>query len=122
MIVMKRHRWVLFWLAMTMSLHAFVVGRVLESTFFIAAFTWGWVGIAALRNSLEAAQSMIITMTFLLVAAIVSAAMTMDPGHLGAYYSLALIPAAVANICFFFYIRFLEQQALPRYRHTAPAE
>ena len=107
---------------MTMSLHAFVVGRVLESTFFIAAFTWGWVGIAALRNSLEAAQSMIITMTFLLVAAIVSAAMTMDTSHIGAYYSLALIPAAVANICFFFYIRFLEQQALPRYRHTAPAE
>ena len=118
----ERHRWVLFWVALAMSLHAFVVGRVLESTFFIAAFTWGWVAIAALRNSLEAAQAMVITMTFLLVAAIVAAAMTMEPGHLQAYYSLALIPAAVANICFFFYIRFLEQQGRSRYRQPAPAE
>lgn len=117
-----RHRWVLFCLAMVMSFHAFVVGRVLESTFFIAAFTWGWVAIAALRGSLEAAQSMIITMTFMIVVAIVAAAMTMDPGHLRAYFSLALIPAAVANVCFFFYIRFLEQHDHPRYRHTAPAE
>ena len=118
----ERHRWVLFWLAMVMALHAFIVGRVLESTFFIAAFTWGWVAIAALRSSLEAARSMIITMTFMFVIAIVAAAMTMDPGHLRAYFSLALIPAAVANICFFFYIRFLEQHGRPRYRHTAPAE
>lgn len=118
----ERHRWVLFGLAMVMSVHAFVVGRVLESTFFIAAFTWGWVAIATLRNSLDAAQSMIITMTFLLVIAIVAAAMTMDPLHLRAYFSLALIPAAIATICFFFYIRFLEQHGQPRYRHTVPAE
>ena len=119
---LERHRWVLFSLAAVMALHAFIVGRVLESTFFIAAFTWGWVAIATLRSSLEAAQSMIITMTFMIVIAIVAAAMTMDPDHLRAYFSLALIPTAVANICFFFYIRFLEQHGRQRYRHTAPAE
>lgn len=102
-----RH-WGLFWIAAAMALHALVVGGMLQSLFFLMAFFWGWVAVAALRDKLEAAQAMAVVMTALLLAA---AGLSLQQGGGGpadvAYYTFALYPALVSWVCVFFYIRFL---------------
>lgn len=99
--------WGLFWIAAGLSVHAFVVGKLLGSTFFMMLFFWGFVAISALRGSLEAAQSMSIVMTLLLVGVTANTILNGGAsGHL-AYMTFALYPALVSWISVFFYIRFL---------------
>jgi hypothetical protein len=111
-----RH-WGLFWTAAAMALHAAVVGGLLQSLFFLMAFFWGWVAVAALKDKLEAAQAMAIVMIILLLAV---AGLSLQKGAGGpadvAYYTFALYPALVSWVCVLFYIRFLigrDQAASP---------
>lgn len=89
-----------------MATHAVVVGGLLKSLFFLMAFFWGWVAVAALRNQLEAAQAMAVVMTVLLLAL---AALSLREGAAAdvAYYTFALYPALVSWVCVFFLVRFL---------------
>lgn len=104
----KRY-WGLFWIAVVLALHAFAVGKVLGSCFFVMMFFWGWVAVHALRGTLESAQAMVITMCVMLfgtVALIVARPHYFE--HDFAYYSLALYPAMVSWISAYFYIRHLK--------------
>jgi hypothetical protein len=105
----KRY-WGLFWIASALSVHAFVVGRQLESSFFIMMFFWGFVAICAFRDALQAAQSMAIVMVILL-GALTIATFTggTSPPSL-AYTTFALYPAIVSWISVLFYIRYLRQR------------
>ena len=102
--------WGLFWIATGLSVHAFVVGKQLESSFFMMLFFWGFVAISALRGSLEIAQSMAIVMIVLFIGI---AAATLF-GHAArpslAYMTFALYPAVVSWISVFFYIRYLRKR------------
>jgi hypothetical protein len=107
-LVMQSTRyWGLFWIAAGLSVHAVLVGRQLESSFFVMLFFWGFVAFSALRGSLEAAQSMAVVMVLLLGAL---AAATLTGGAEApslAYATFALYPALVSWISVFFYIRHL---------------
>ena len=102
--------WGLFWIAAGLSAHAFVVGRQLESSFFMMMFFWGFVAISALRGSLEIAQSMAVVMVAVLVgmAAVPMLGGTAPPSL--AYTTFALYPALVSWISVFFYIRYLRRR------------
>jgi len=106
----KSRYWGLFWIAAGMSMHALVVGKLLESSFFILAFFWGFVAIAAVRGALETAQSMAVLMMALFgmlgIAAMFGGG---APGNL-AYTTFALYPALVSWISIFFYIRYLRSR------------
>lgn len=115
-----RH-WGLFWTAAAMALHAAVVGGLLQSLFFLMAFFWGWVAVAALKDKLEAAQAMAVVMIILLLAV---AGLSLQKGAGGtadvAYYTFALYPALVSWVCALFYIRFLiTKDQAPRLRGAA---
>jgi hypothetical protein len=102
--------WGLFWISTGLAAHAFVVGRQLESTFFMMMFFWGFVAVSALRGSLEIAQAMSVVMVLVL------GGMTVAPmlGHGAppslAYTTFALYPAIVSWISVFFYIRYLRRR------------
>lgn len=104
----KGRYWGLFWIAAVLSVHALVVGKLLGSSFFVMMFFWGWVAVHALRGTLEAAQTMVITvcvMLFGIVALIVAYPHYFE--HELAYYSFALYPAMVSWASAYFYIRHL---------------
>lgn len=102
--------WGLFWIAAGLAAHAFVVGRQLESSFFMMMFFWGFVAFSALRGSLEVAQSMAVVMVVVLLG--VAAAPLL--GHAAppslAYTTFALYPALVSWVSIFFYIRYLRRR------------
>lgn len=99
--------WGLFWIAAGLSLHAFVVGKLLGSSFFILLFFWGFVAISALRGSLEAAQSMAVVMIALFIG-VAGAELVGATSHTTlAYTTFALYPALVSWVSVFFYIRYL---------------
>jgi len=102
--------WGLFWIAAGLSAHAVLVGRQLESSFFVMLFFWGFVAFSALRGSLETAQSMAVAMVLLLgaLAAATLAGHTEKPSL--AYTAFALYPALVSWISVFFYIRYLRHR------------
>lgn len=102
--------WGLFWIAAALSVHAFVVGKQLESSFFLMMFFWGFVAISAFRGALEAAQSMAVVMIMILggLAAATALELTAKPSL--AYTTFALYPALVSWICVFFYIRYLRHR------------
>ena len=102
--------WGLFWIAAGLSAHAFVVGRQLESSFFMMMFFWGFVAFSALRGSLEIAQSMAVVMVVVLIgmAALPVLGGTSPPSL--AYTTFALYPALVSWISVFFYIRYLRRR------------
>lgn len=100
----------LFWIAAGLAMHAFIVGRQLESLFFMMTFFWGFVAISALRGTLEIAQSMAVIMIIFLsvvIAAPVFGGM-MRPSL--AYTAFALYPAFVSWISVFLYIRYLRRR------------
>ena len=102
--------WGLFWVAAGLSVHAFVVGRHLESNYFMLLFFWGFVAISALRGSLEIAQSMTVVMNiFFFGVAAVTFMGHGEPPSL-AYLTFALYPALVSWISVFFYIRYLRKR------------
>lgn len=115
--------WVLFWIAIAMAVHSFIVGRFLGSSFFMLLFFWGWVAAAAYRGRLESARAMAITMVVLLVS--VAVAMAFFPSDFQnelAYYTFALYPAVVSWICVYFYVRHLMQKdSDTRHRLPRPA-
>ena len=95
-------------LAICMAVHAVVIGRYLESVFFLTAFPWAWVGLAALRGDLVSARTMVLTMIGVLS---VSSALLLLVGTqqhgLTAFFSLARLPGAVTWISVLFYIAYL---------------
>lgn len=102
--------WGLFWIAAGLAAHAFIVGRQLESAFFIMMFFWGFIAVSALRGSLEIAQAMAVVM--IVVLGVMAAAPVL--GHAAppslAYTTFALYPALVSWISVFFYIRYLRRR------------
>lgn len=126
----KRY-WGLFWVATVLALHAFAIGKVLGSTFFVMMFFWGWVAVHALRGTLDAAQAMVITMCLLVfgtVASIIAYPQYFE--HDFGYYSLALYPAIVSWVSVYFYIRHLKAKqqgglgvpAMHTFRHSQADE
>ncbi len=108
--MISRRYWVLFWIAMGMAAHSFIVGRFLGSSFFMLLFFWGWVAAAAYRGKLESARAMAITMVVLLVSVAAVMALFRASFHNElAYYAFALYPAIVSWICVYFYVRHLMQ-------------
>ena len=103
--------WVLFWIAIGMAVHSFIVGRFLGSSFFMLLFFWGWVAAAAYRGRLESARAMTITMVVLLVVVAAAMAFLRKEFHNElAYYAFALYPAIVSWICVYLYVRHLMQK------------
>lgn len=94
--------------ALCMAVHAVVIGRYLGSVFFLTAFAWAWVGLAALRGDLRAARTMVLTMIGMLL---VSSALLLSFGGqqdgLVAVFSLAILPGAVSWVSVLFYIIYL---------------
>ena len=105
----KRY-WGLFWIAPALSVHAFIVGKQLESSFFIMLFFWGFVAIGAFRGALQTAQSMAIVMVILLGALTIATLTGRTAPPSLAYTTFALYPAIVSWISVFFYIRYLRQR------------
>ena len=102
---MTRQRLGLFTIAVGMSLHALLMGRLLESFFGIAAFAWGFIAWASFRNRLDDAQAIAISMTAILFAAALAfGAASGDHASVVAHLSLALAPAAVGFACVVLYI------------------
>lgn len=99
--------WGLFWIAAGLSIHAFVVGKFLGSSFFMMLFFWGFVAISALRGSLEAAQSMAVVMTVMLAGVTLATVLGGGAANELAYMTFALYPALVSWVSVFFYIRYL---------------
>lgn len=117
--------WGLFWIAAALSVHAFVVGKQLESSFFIMMFFWGFVAISAFRGSLETAQSMAVVMIMILGGLTGATLLGLTPKPSLAYTTFALYPALVSWISVFFYIRYLRHRdsgkpdrRLPFWRHN----
>lgn len=102
--------WGLFWVAAALSLHAFVVGKQLESTFFLMVFFWGFVAISAFRGSLETAQSMAVVMIMIMGGMAGASLLGITPKPSLAYTTFALYPALVSWVSVFFYIRFLRRR------------
>lgn len=102
--------WGLFWIAAGLSVHAVLVGRQLESSFFVMLFFWGFVAFAALRGMLEAAQSMTVVMILLLGALTIATLTGRTESPSLAYTTFALYPALVSWISVFFYIRYLRHR------------
>lgn len=102
--------WGLFWMASALSLHAFVVGMQLESSFFIMMFFWGFVAISAFRGSLDTAQSMAVVMVMILGGLTGATLLGVTPQPSRAYTAFALYPALVSWISVFFYIRYLRHR------------
>lgn len=102
--------WVLFWIAAGLAVHAFVVGRQLESSFFMMMFFWGFVAISALRGSLQIAQSMAVIMVIVLSGLTLAPYVAASQPHSLAYGTFALYPALVSWVSVFFYIRYLRRR------------
>ena len=102
--------WGLFWIAAGLSVHAVLVGRQLESSFFVMLFFWGFVAFSALRGSLETAQSMAIVMVLLLAVLVAATLLGKTAPPSLAYTTFALYPALVSWISVFFYIRYLRHR------------
>lgn len=97
--------------SLAMALHAALVGRYLESVFFIVAFCWAWVAVTALRDRLQSAQSMVLTMMGLLLCLVLPIAIArLSSTTLAAHLSLAIVPGIVSWACMFIYIRHVRQQ------------
>jgi hypothetical protein len=96
--------------SLVMAVHALVVGRYLESTFFLAAFPWGWVALTALLDRLDMARAMGITMTGLLLLTSAILLLNITPfsqGDLVPLYSLGLFPSLIIWVCLPVFIRYL---------------
>lgn len=92
--------------SLIMAIHAVMIGRYLESVFFLMAFCWAWMGVTAFRDRLQLAQSMaLIMVAILLLAALPLAVLNLDRASLTPYLSLALIPGVISWACMYFYIR-----------------
>lgn len=102
--------WGLFWIAAGLSVHAVLVGRLLESSFFLMLFFWGFVAFSALKGALDAAQAMSVVMLVLLggVTAATLLGGTQPPSL--AYATFALYPALVSWVSVFLYIRYLRHR------------
>ena len=120
-LVMQSTRyWGLFWIAAGLSVHALLVGRHLESSFFVMFFFWGFVAFSAVRGTLEAAQTMAVVMVMLLggVTTAIQLGKMSTPSL--AYNTIALYPAMVSWISVFFYIRYLRQRDGGEHLRPAP--
>lgn len=106
---MHHRHWGLFGISALLAVHAFVTGHVLESSFFIVAYCWGWVAVCAAAGRLEDVKAMGLTMLGLLA---LSAAMLkfMPAGHhdLLPFFSLAFFPSVVTWACLLIYVRHVQ--------------
>lgn len=94
--------------ALCMAVHAVVIGRYLGSVFFLTAFPWAWVGLAALRGDLMSARTMALTMIGVLtVSSVLLLSFGAQQSGLAATLSLAILPAAVSWVSVLFYIAHL---------------
>ena len=112
--------WGLFWIAAGLSLHALLVGRLLESSFFLMLFFWGFVAFTALKGALDAAQAMSVVMLMLLGGVTLATHLGDTTAPSLAYATFALYPALVSWLCVFFYIRYLRQRDSGAVEQSAP--
>ena len=110
MVMQSTRYWGLFWIAAGLSVHALLVGRLLESSFFLMLFFWGFVAFAALKGALEIAQSMAILMVVLWGSLAVATLFRGTTQHDLAYTAFALYPALVSWISVSLYIRYLRHR------------
>jgi hypothetical protein len=95
-------------ISLGMACHSLVVGRYLESMFFMAAFAWAWVGFASLRGNLHAAKTMAQTMIAITIgAAALLPVLGMSGGKETALISLALLPGGISWVCVLLYINYI---------------
>ena len=106
---MHQRHWGLFGISALLAVHAFVTGHVLESSFFVVAYCWGWVAVCAASGRLEDIKAMALTMLGLLA---LSAAMLMflpaGQHNLVPFYSLAFFPSVVTWACLFIYVQHVQ--------------
>ena len=102
--------WGLFWVAAGLSVHALIVGRQLESSYFLMLFFWSFVAFSALKGSLETAQSMAVVMVLLLAAIVIATLLGRIPAPSLAYTTFALYPSLVSWVSVLFYIRYLRHR------------
>lgn len=94
--------------ALCMAVHAVVIGQYLGSVFFLTAFAWAWVGLAALRDDLMSARTMALTMIgVLMVSSFLLLSFGAQQDGLAAIFSLAILPSAVSWASVLFYIAYL---------------
>lgn len=97
--------------SLVMALHTIMIGRYLESVFFIIAFCWGWMAVTAYRDRLKSAQSMALIMLGILVLIVLPmAVLRLDGSELFSYLSLAIVPGIISWSCMFVYIRHISKQ------------
>lgn len=109
--IVLRRTWLLVVMSCLLAVHALVIGRLLPSCFFITAFCWAWVAVAAFLDRLEAARAMAATMIVIqLLASVVLKLTPFGWGGTTALYVLALLPSLVAWACIYIYIVHLESE------------
>lgn len=97
---------IIVFMSLGMLLHALLVGRYLGSLYFLAAFSWSWVAVTAMRGNLASAQAMVQTMIALVGASLfLSIAAASDIAKFMPLVSLALVPGLISWVCMLIYIR-----------------
>lgn len=94
--------------SLVMAAHALWVGHLLGSLYFIAAFPWGWVAVAAWRGRMQLAWDMALTFLTLLLLSLLAISLTAGGlAKLAASGSLAYFPGVVSWACLLVYIHHL---------------
>ena len=92
-------------LCVGMAVHALVIGRYLESVFFLTAFPWAWVGLVVFRSDIKSAQTMALTMIGVMLVSTMLLLAGETGGHARtALLSLAIVPSTISWICLVLYI------------------
>lgn len=104
-------RWTLVLISIGMATHALLVGRYLGSAFFLSAMCWGWMAVCGIQGRLEAARSMAIVMTALVLFGIVWIVVAGGAEMRVPILSLCLVPALVSWACAIHYVNFINRRS-----------
>lgn len=99
--------------AIVMAAHAYIVGGVIDSAFFLVALPWVMVAIWAFQGDLRAIPSMAWVMVLLLTASLFVSLVTTPPSK-GALsvLSLSIVPSIISWLGLILYLRHLSRVEL----------
>lgn len=101
--------------AFVMAAHAYAIGGLMDSPFFLVSLPWMMVAIWALRGDLTAIPSMAWVMTAILVLSLaVSVATTTQSQGAISMYCLSLVPSIISWQCLSLYINHLRGEERAR--------